>query len=97
MTATTIEVSLNSECQIGDCISLEGYSAFPQIPQEIILLLVQAAIIKIMEAIGDYNGFQASVATYQQMENDNRVLISQRTEYPVRKILGRNKLIRWIM
>lgn len=97
VTASTIEVSLNSQCQIGDCISLEGYSAFPQIPQEIILLLVQSVLIKIMEAMGDYNGFQAAVATYQQMENDNKILISQRTEFPVRKILGRNKLIRWIL
>lgn len=97
VTSTTIVVALNSECQIGDCISLEGYSAFAQIPQEIVSLLVQASIVKIMESMGDYNGFQAAIATYQQMENDNRILISQRTEFPVRKILGRNKLIRWIM
>ena len=97
VSATEIVVPLNSECQIGDYISLEGYSAFAQIPQEIISLLVQASIVKIMESMGDYNGFQAAIATYQQMENDNRILISQRTEFPVRKILGRNKLIRWIM
>lgn len=97
VTSTTIVVPLNSEGQIGDYISLEGYSAFAQIPQEIVSLLVQATIVKIMESMGDYNGFQAAIATYQQMENDNRILLSQRTEFPVRKILGRNKLIRWIM
>ena len=51
VSATEIVVPLNSECQIGDYISLEGYSAFAQIPQEIISLLVQASIVKIMESI----------------------------------------------
>jgi hypothetical protein len=96
-TTTTIVIPLTDTLSIGDYVSLSGTSAFPQIPQEIIPLLVQAVEVRIMESIGDYNGFQASVATYQQMSSDNMVLISNRNEYPVRKIKNVNKISRWII
>jgi hypothetical protein len=96
-TTTTIVIPLTTLISVGDYVSLEGTSAFPQIPQEIIPLLVQAVEIRLMESIGDYNGFQASVATYQQMSTDNMLLISTRNEYPVRKLKNVNKISKWII
>ncbi len=96
-TATTIVIPLTTLLSVGDYVSIEGTSAFPQIPQEIIPLLVQAVEIRLMESIGDYNGFQASVATYQQMSTDNMLLISTRNEYPVRKLKNVNKISKWII
>lgn len=96
-TTTTIVIPLTTILSVGDYVSLAGSSAFPQIPQEIIPLLVQAVEVRIMESIGDYNGFQAAVATYQQMSNDNMILISNRNEYPVRKIKNVNRIGRWII
>jgi hypothetical protein len=96
-TTTTIVIPLTTLLSVGDFVSIEGTSAFPQIPQEIIPLLVQAVEIRLMESIGDYNGFQASVATYQQMSTDNMLLISTRNEYPVRKLRNVNKISKWII
>lgn len=96
-TTTTIVIPLTTLLSVGDYVSIEGTSAFPQIPQEIIPLLVQAVEIRLMESIGDYNGFQASVATYQQMSTDNMLLISTRNEYPVRKLKNVNKISKWII
>ena len=96
-TTTTIVIPLTTLLSVGDYVSLEGTCAFPQIPQEIIPLLVQAVEIRLMESIGDYNGFQASVATYQQMSTDNMLLISTRNEYPVRKLKNVNKISKWII
>jgi hypothetical protein len=96
-TTTTIVIPLTTLLSVGDYVSIEGTSAFPQIPQEIIPLLVQAVEIRLMESIGDYNGFQASVATYQQMSTDNMLLISTRNEYPVRKLRNVNKISKWII
>jgi hypothetical protein len=96
-TTTTIVIPLTTLLSVGDYVSIEGTSAFPQIPQEIIPLLVQSVEIRLMESIGDYNGFQASVATYQQMSTDNMFLISTRNEYPVRKLRNVNKISKWII
>jgi hypothetical protein len=96
-TTTTIVIPLTTLLSVGDYVSIEGTSAFPQIPQEIIPLLVQAVEVRLNESIGDYNGFQASVATYQQMSTDNMLLISTRNEYPVRKIKNVNKISKWII
>jgi hypothetical protein len=96
-TSATIVIPLTTLVNVGDYVSLEGSSAFPQIPQEIIPLLVQAVEVRIMESMGDYNAFQASAATYQQMAMDNMLLISNRNEYPVRKIKNVNKIRNWIM
>lgn len=96
-TTTTIVIPYTNLLSVGDYVSLEGTSAFPQIPQEIIPLLVQAVEVRLMESMGDYNGFQASVATYQQMASDNMFLISNRNEYPVRKLKNVNKISKWII
>lgn len=96
-TSTTIVIPLTTLVNVGDYVSLEGSSAFPQIPQEIIPLLVQAVEVRIMESMGDYNAFQASVATYQQMSMDNMILITNRNEYPVRKIKNVNKIRNWML
>lgn len=96
-TLTTIVIPLTTSLSVGDYVSAEGTSAFAQIPQEIVPLLIQAVEVRLMESIGDYNGFQAAVATYQQMATDNMLLISTRNEYPVRKLKNVNKISKWII
>lgn len=89
-------VSNAENISIGDYVSLSGKSIFAQIPQEVIPLLCQAVTLRMMEYSGDYNAFQAALATYQQMENDSRNLLVPKVEFPTKKILGRLKLSRWL-
>ncbi|CAB4157320.1 hypothetical protein UFOVP683_15 [uncultured Caudovirales phage] len=92
----TYSVSSTTGISVGDYASLTKKSIFAQIPQEVIPLLCQACTLRMMEYSGDYNAFQAALATYQQMENDSRNLLVPKVEFPTKKILGRLKLSRWL-
>ena len=92
----TYSISDTSGISVGDYVSLKGKSIFAQIPQEVIPLLCQAATLRMMEYSGDYNAFQAALATYQQMESDSRNLLVPKVEFPTKKILGRLRLSRWL-
>jgi hypothetical protein len=96
VSSSTYSISSTTGIESGDYVSLNGKSVFAQIPQEIIPLLCQACVLRIMEYSGDYAGFQASLATYQQMESDSRNLLVPKVEFPVKKTLNRLGLTRWL-
>lgn len=96
VSVSTYSISDTTGIEKGDYVSLNGKSIFAQIPQEVIPLLCQACVLRIMEYSGDYNGFQAALATYQQMESDSRNLLVPKVEFPVKKTLNRLGLTRWL-
>jgi hypothetical protein len=96
VSVSTYSISDTEGIESGDYVSLKGKSIFAQIPQEVIPLLCQACVLRIMEYSGDYSGFQAALATYQQMESDSRNLLIPKVEFPVKKTLNRLGLTRWL-
>lgn len=93
---STYTISSTAGVSVGDYVSAKGKSIFAQIPQEVIPLLCQASALRMAEYGGDYNAFQAALATYQQMESDSRNLLVPKVEFTTKKILARLKLSRWL-
>jgi len=71
-------------------------SPFAQIPQDTIPLLIQAVVVRMMEYMGDTNGYQAALLTYAQMESDNRNLITPRVDAQPKKISAHRRLSRYL-
>jgi hypothetical protein len=91
-----LDLTDTTDIETGYYVSSRGESPFAQIPQDTIPLLIQAVVVRIMEYMGDNNGFQAAVLTYAQMESDNRNLISPRVDAQPKKISSKNRLQRYL-
>lgn len=73
--------------EVGDWIAETGESPLPQAPVETFDLLEQAAILKVLEAMGDQSGgFQAAAAKLQQLEANVIDMISPRVDGNPKKI-----------
>lgn len=77
-----------TDTKVGDWICLAGDSPVPQIPVEYHDVLVQSAIVKILEALGDFKGMQAAEAKLQQIQNDALTLITPRVDGEPKKIVN---------
>jgi hypothetical protein len=91
---TTINLSDTSDIETGFYVCLKDQSPFPGIVQDVIPLLIQAVVVRMMEYMGDTNGLQAALLTYAQMESDNRNLIAPRVDGQPKKIVSSKRLQR---
>lgn len=91
---TTINLTDTSDIETGYYVCLKDQSPFPGIVQDVIPLLIQAVVVRIMEYMGDTNGLQAALLTYAQMQSDNRNLISPRVDGQPKKIVSSRRLQR---
>lgn len=72
----------------GDYIASAGYSPVAQyIPVEAMNLLVQAAAIRSLEALGDHDGWKVATTKYTQMEKSLLAIISPRVESKSKKVI----------
>jgi hypothetical protein len=79
-TYTLPTTALPADFKVGDYISLAGECFIPQVPDEMHPILAQMVVTKIMEAIGDTDGFQIAQAKLQEMLKLIDNLIDDRTE-----------------
>jgi len=93
---STLDLPNTTDISTGDFVALENKAPFAQIPQDLIPLLIQAVVCRIMEYMGDMQGMQAALLTYSQMESDNRNLFSPRIDNQPKKITASNKLSRYM-
>lgn len=96
VSSATILLSDTSDIEVGYYVCNRDESPFAQIPQDTIPLLIQAVYLRMMEYMGDTNGFQSALLTYSQMESDNRNLISPRVDAQPKKISSKNRLQRYL-
>lgn len=97
---TTVEVSSPtviledaSDVQAGDWLALEGESPIPQVPVEAHPILAQAALVKILEALGDSKGIEISEAKLQQILKNYLQVASPRVEEAPKLFVSRNRLL----
>jgi hypothetical protein len=86
-TKTITFTNLPSEVKVGDYICLAGETVVPQIPVDIIPLLEQSVVCKVLEAIGDTEGLRNAYARLEKLEKRLLNIIDQRIEAPGRKIV----------
>jgi len=73
--------------EVGDYIAPYGYSAIPQVPVEAHAYLAQLTAVKCLEGLGDRDGMQAAQAKADKLKDNLLVMISQRVDGSVKKIM----------
>jgi hypothetical protein len=94
---STIDLSDTTDIQVGNYVCIAGQSPYAQIVQDVIPLLIQSVVVRMMEYMGDTNGLQSAILTYAQMESDNRNLISPRVDSQPKKIVSSKRLQRHLV
>lgn len=88
ISSPTIEFSSVSDLTVGDYLSLEGYSAIPQIPIEAHAYLAQLTAAKLLEGLGDFNGMKMALDKATQLKDGMLIMLSQRVDGSVKKIMN---------
>lgn len=83
--------------QVGDWVCLAGTSPIPQIPLELHPVLYQRTAMKIMEAIGDADGFTRAGQIYETMKTEVLRHLSPRVAGKAKKIVNSNSLASNVM
>lgn len=87
ITGNAITLSANTY-NVGDYLCLSGDTVYPQIPEEIHPLLVQATVIKVLESMKDTQGLKIATERYAKMEDDLTTLLTPRVDGETKKIVG---------
>ena len=75
---------------VGDYVSLEGYSAIPQIPLEAHAYLAQLVAVKALETVADRPGMEVAQAKANEMKNNLMIMVSQRVDGSSKKVINPN-------
>lgn len=94
ISSPSIVLSTVEGLSVGDYLSLEGYSAIPQIPVEAHAYLAQLTAAKALEGLGDREGMQAALAKAQSLKANLLIMTSQRVDGSPKKIVNPNGGIR---
>lgn len=84
-----------SEFEIGDYICLENECIIPQIPTDLHTSLSERACARILAAIGDQQGLQATNLKIEEINKSQGSLLSNRVEGAPKKVLARHSLLRY--
>lgn len=92
VSSPTITLTDASEVEVGDWIALEGDSPIPQIPVEAHPILMQCALVKILESLGD-SKVEVSQSKLDEIMKRYQAAATPRVEEQPRTLVSRNKLI----
>jgi len=98
ISGTTISFNssdIPSDLEIGDYICLAGECIIPQIPTDLHTGLAERSCARILAAIGDQQGLQATNLKIQEIEQRQGPLLDSRVEGAPNKILARHSLLRY--
>lgn len=84
-----------SNIQIGDYACVANECIIPQIPPDLHNALAERTAARILAAIGDTEGLQASSAKLQEIEARQGTLLDSRVEGAPQKITARHSLLRY--
>lgn len=80
---------------VGDYICPSGSSNIPQIPIAYHPVLSQAVVVRLMESLGDAAKLASAKQTLQELRADAFKLVRNRDENSLKKVTGRNQLIKY--
>lgn len=95
VSSPTIFVDNVTDLSVGDYVSLEGYSAVPQIPLEAHAFLAQLTAVKCLEGIADRPGMEVAQAKANQLAENMMVFFTNRVDGSVKKVVNPNGGIRY--
>ena len=79
---------------VGDYITLQGYSAIPQIPVEAHAYLAQLTAAKALEGLGDRDGMAAALKKAESLKDNLLIMTSQRVDGSPKKVINPNGGVR---
>jgi len=88
--APSIVLSSVEGLNVGDYLSVQGTSGVPQVPIEAQAYLAQLTAAKVLETLGDTQGMQNALAKAEQLKKNLLVMISQRVDGSVKKVINPN-------
>lgn len=88
VSSPNVELSNVDDISVGDYLSEQGYSAIPQIPVEAHAYLAQMTAVKALEGLGDHTGMEAAQAKAMELKKNLLVMISQRVDGSVKKVVN---------
>lgn len=90
LSAPTIFLDNVDGLSVGDYVSELGFSAIPQIPIEAHPYLAQLTAAKALESLGDQEGMKRALDKASQLKESLLILISQRVDGSVKKVMSPN-------
>lgn len=84
----SVELSSVEGIEVGDYIAEEGYSGVPQVLIEAHAYLAQLVAAKALEGLGDRAGMDAALTKAKDLKKSLLVMISQRVDGSVKKIVN---------
>lgn len=94
LSAPSLELSTVEGLQVGDYVTIEGYSAVPQIPVEAHAYLAQLTAAKALEGLGDREGMKAALDKAESLKKNLLTMTSQRVDGSPKKIISPNGGVR---
>lgn len=80
--------------EVGDYVCTAGETPTPQIPVDIVPILEQSVVCKVLEALGDSEGLKNAYARLQKLEKNLYNIIDNRIEAPGKKIVNYGGFLR---
>ncbi len=90
----TVEVDDPTGIEIGDYMSLEGYSAIPQVPVEAHAYLAQLTAVFALESLNDESGAKKASEKADRLRTNLLTMVSSRVDGSPKKIVAGNGGIR---
>lgn len=94
VSSPSIQVDSVEGLSVGDYVSMEGYSAIPQIPVEAHAFLAQLTAAKCLEGLGDREGMQAALEKAETLKKGILTMTSNRVDGSPKKIVNPNGGVR---
>lgn len=88
ISSPTVEVDSVAGLSVGDYVTMQGYSAIPQIPVEVHGYLAQLVAVSCLEGLGDREGMQAALAKANILKQGIEVVTSNRVDGSPKKVIN---------
>lgn len=92
MSATTLPSNLS----IGDYVCQAKQSCVVQVPQELLPLLSQYVVVRVLSAQGDAQAYQQAVNELQKLEDNAQLLISPRVDGKPKRVVNTRGVSRYV-
>lgn len=94
LSAPSLVLSSVDGLGVGDYVSLQGYSAIPQIPVEAHAYLAQLTAAKALEGLGDTQGMANALEKAKSLKDNLLLMTSQRVDGSPKKVISPNGGVR---
>ena len=94
LNTASVPADVIGNLSVGDYVCSPGETPIPQLQADLHRILVQYAIVKVLESLGDLNGVQLSAASLDELEQSLYTMLEHRDESSPRSVSLKNTMWR---